>query len=213
MSIKIHDNSLNSLRTYFNDKLRGIYAEEEISSLFFIGLEHYLGISRLQFLAHPETKISESDILRIRHLAKELRLEKPIQYILGECLFMDLKIKVNEHVLIPRPETEEILDSVFKKNIKPEKIIDFCTGSGCIALALKKNFSEAEVWGVDISDKALMTAEENAVLNKLSVNFIKDDVLNLKANLPKVDLIVSNPPYVMDMEKKMMSTVNPSKFS
>ncbi len=205
MSIKIHDNSLKSLRAYFNDKLRGIYAEEELSSLFFIGLDHYLKISRIQYLSHPEATVSESEILRIRHLAKELRLEKPIQYILGECTFMDLSIKVNEHVLIPRPETEEIVDSIIKQNINPKTIIDFCTGSGCIALALKKNFTNAEVTGIDISEKALLIAAENAVINKLNVNFVQDDVLYLKKTLSNVDLIVSNPPYVRDMEKEMMS--------
>jgi release factor glutamine methyltransferase len=205
MSIKINDNSLKSLRTYFNDKLQGIYAEEELSSLFFIGLDHYLKITRLQFLANPEATVSESDILRIRHLAKELRLEKPVQYILGECTFMDLSIKVNEHVLIPRPETEEIVDAIIKQGIHPKKIIDLCTGSGCIALALKKNFSGAEVTGIDISEKALIIAEENRLLNKLNVSFIQDDVLNLQKTLSKADLIVSNPPYVMDKEKKIMS--------
>lgn len=205
MSIKIHDNTLQSLRNYFIDKLDGLYSNDELSSLFFIGLEHYLTISRLDYMSKPEALLSESDILRMRSLAIELRKERPIQYILGETSFMDLKIKVNENVLIPRPETEEIVDAIIKQSIGRNRILDLCSGSGCIALALKNYYANAEVIGIELSDEAISIAKENAILNKLDVSFIKDDVLQIRTTIPKVDLIVSNPPYVMEMEKKEMS--------
>lgn len=206
MSIKIHDNSLKSLRTYFNDKLDGLYDDEELSSLFFIALEHYLQITRLQYFKDPAAKVSESDILRMRYVAKELRSEKPIQYIIGSCYFLDLKIKVNEHVLIPRSETEEMVDDIFKRGIKAKRIIDICTGSGCIALALKKHFPDSEVMALDISHNALEIAEENAKLNNLKIDFEHEDILNVEKDLGMFDLIVSNPPYVMEMEKQEMKS-------
>lgn len=204
MSIKIHNNSLLSLRKYFNDKLKGIYAEEELSSLFFLGLDYYLHISRLQFIQDSAATVSESDILKIRHLAKQLREEKPIQYILGECEFMGLKINVNENVLIPRPETEEMVDDIEKKVSDAEMILDLCTGSGCIALALKSNYKNAKVIAIDKSKEAIKVAELNSVKNGLEVGFIEDDILNPSTELAKFDIIVSNPPYVMEKEKEVM---------
>lgn len=204
MNIKIHDNSLKSLRLYFNDKLKGIYPEEELNNLFFIGLEHYLKIDKLHFLADMNSTVSESDILRMRSLAKELINEKPIQYIIKEVEFLNCRIKVNEHVLIPRSETEEIVDAIIKQNLKPKMILDLCTGSGCIAIALKSALKSAEVYAVDNSTEALVMARSNAILNQLDINFFEDDVLDLQKELPSFDLIVSNPPYVMEMEKVLM---------
>jgi release factor glutamine methyltransferase len=204
MNIKIHDNSLLSVRNYFNEKLQDIYPEGELNSLFFIGLDYYLNVRRLDFFANPYALVSESDILRIRTLAKELKKEKPIQYILGETTFMDLRMKVNENVLIPRPETEEMVDDIIKKNQDFKSIIDLCSGSGCIALALKNGFPKAKVVGVELSDKAIEIAKENAALNKLADSFIKGDVLHLKTDISNIDLIVSNPPYVRRIEKLEM---------
>lgn len=205
MSIKIHDNTLLSLRSYFNEKLKGTYPKEELNSLFFIGLDHYLNIKRLDYMTKPASTVSESDILRMRSLANELKKEKPIQYILGVTSFMDLKIKVDENVLIPRPETEEIVDDIIKRNSGGDKILDLCSGSGCIALALKKTYPSSEVMAVEISETAMKVAEENARLNDLDLEFINDDVLHLKTELPKFNLIVSNPPYVRNLEKSQMS--------
>lgn len=205
MSIKIHDNSLLGLRNYFNDKLIELYPEEELSSLFFIGLDFYLKLSRLQYMSDPQATVSESDILRMRYLAKELKKERPIQHILGECEFMDLKIKVNEDVLIPRPETEEIVDDIFKKVKNIRTAVDLCTGSACIALALKNNYSDSIVLALDKSRDALKVAKENALLNNLDIEFKEEDILVDELNLPDCDLIVSNPPYVRNSEKKQMS--------
>lgn len=204
MSIKIHSNSLKALRKYFSEKLDDLYPIEEIDALFFLGLQHYLSLSKLDYMMDAERSVSESDILRFRHLSRELKREVPIQYILGECSFMDLRILVNEDVLIPRPETEEILDDIFKKIGSIKNAVDLCSGSGCIALALKKNYPNAEVIGIELSKKALALSKENASKNSIDVNFLKADVLNEELTLPQLDLIVSNPPYVLESEKALM---------
>ncbi len=153
-----------------------------------------------------------------------LLAHEPIQHIIGECEFYGVRIKVTPEVLIPRPETEEIVDHIIQKykGQKNVRVIDYCTGSGCIAIALAK-FLEAEVIAVDVSEKALEIAKENAQLNKVAVDFVKLDVLeegframsqeprtkkseiiNSKFQISSFDIIVSNPPYVLESEKVQM---------
>lgn len=204
MSIKIADNTLRSLRNYFRSKLESTFDKKEIDAFFYRGLSYYLNIERVTFIADPEKQISESDILKFRHLAKELLNNKPLQYIFGETDFLGLKIKVNEHVLIPRPETEEMVSDIISKVEDPKKIIDLCTGSGCIALALKNQFNNSEVIGVELSESALKIAKQNAVDNNLLVEFINDDVTDPDLKCPNADLIVANPPYVTESEKNLM---------
>jgi len=204
MSIKIADNTLRSLRNYFRSKLESTFDKKEIDAFFYRGLSYYLNIERVTFIADPEKQISESDILKFRNLAKELLNNKPLQYIFGETDFLGLKIKVNEHVLIPRPETEEMVSDIISKVEDPKKIIDLCTGSGCIALALKNQFNNAEVIGVELSESALKIAKQNAVDNNLLVEFINNDVTDPDLKCPNADLIVSNPPYVTESEKNLM---------
>lgn len=204
MQIKIADNTLKSLRNYFRRKLELVYDKKEIDAFFYSGLSHYLNIDRVSFIADPKKQVSESDILQFRYLAKELLKSRPIQYIFGETDFMDLKIRVNEHVLIPRPETEEMVSDIISKVINPNTIIDFCTGSGCIALALKNHFNNAAITGIDVDVEALKIAETNAKINQLPVGFKKDDVLNPGLAYPMADLIVANPPYVTEAEKSQM---------
>ena len=204
MSIKIADNTLKSLRNYFRSKLESSFDKNEIDAFFYKGLFQYLHIERVSFIAEPEKKISESDILKFRHLARELSKNKPLQYIFGETDFLGLKIKVNEHVLIPRPETEEMVSDIISKVENPTTIIDLCTGSGCIALVLKNHFSKAQVMGVELSESAIKIAEQNAITNNLMVEFINDDVTDPDLKFLKSDLIVANPPYVTESEKNQM---------
>ena len=204
MSIKIADNTLKSLRNYFRSKLESSFDKNEIDAFFYKGLSQYLNIKRVTYIAEPEKKISESDILKFRHLAKDLLNNKPLQYIFGETDFLGLKIKVNEHVLIPRPETEEMVSNIIFRVENPRTIIDLCTGSGCIALALNNHFNNAEVIGVELSESALKIAEQNAVTNNLSVEFILDDITDPDLKYQKADLIVANPPYVTESEKDLM---------
>jgi release factor glutamine methyltransferase len=172
-------------------------------------MESYLGMNRLDFALKPGKEISLEEKEKFESAIHKLSLHEPIQYIIGETEFFGLKFKVNKNVLIPRPETEElvqwILDDVVE-SMKPSnlKILDIGTGSGCIAISLAKHLPNAEIFALDISEKAITTARENAALNKVNVNFIQADILNLETLTGKFDLIVSNPPYVRELEKVEM---------
>jgi release factor glutamine methyltransferase len=166
-------------------------------------------MNRLDFALKPGKEISLEEKEKFESAIQRLSKHKPIQYILGETEFFGLKFKVNKNVLIPRPETEElvqwILDDVgASKNPSNLKILDIGTGSGCIAISLAKNLPDVEIFALDVSEKALKTARENAGLNGVNVNFIQADILNLEALTGKFDIIVSNPPYVREMEKVEM---------
>ena len=204
MSIKIHNNSLASLRQYFSDKLKEKYEATEVDSFFFMAMEHFLGKSRLSYMQDPEQSVSESDILRFRSLSKELMKNRPIQYILGETEFMGLKLKVREGVLIPRPETEEIMADVFEKVKDAKLIYDLCSGSGCMGLSTKSKWPASRVIGIEKSDTAISIAKENARLNKLDLEFHKGDILKGIKSMESCDLILSNPPYVTESEKRQM---------
>ena len=200
---------LSQLKIKFLDTLKDQYPAQEVNSFFNLLTEAYLGMNRLDFALKPGKEISLEEKDKFESAIHRLSLHEPIQYIIGETEFFGLKFKVNKNVLIPRPETEELvqwlLDDVGEsKNSSNLKILDIGTGSGCIAISLAKNLPNAEVFALDISEKALKTARENAGLNKVNVNFIQADILNLEALTGKFDVIVSNPPYVREMEKVEM---------
>ena len=157
----------------------------------------------------PGLRLSESEMLTFHFAVKDLLKNKPIQYIIGETEFCDLKFKVNENVLIPRPETSELVYKIVERQKTKDKrqlsILDIGTGSGCIAISLAKNIPGSKVHALDISEKALEVAKENAINNNVDVTFINDDILSLKNNIDtKFDIIVSNPPYVRELEKADM---------
>ena len=157
----------------------------------------------------PDLRLSESEMLTFHFAVKDLLKNKPIQYIIGETDFCDLKFKVNENVLIPRPETSELVMNIVKSQLSTFNlqlsILDIGTGSGCIAISLAKNIPGSNVYALDISEKALEVAKENAINNNVDVTFIHDDILSLKNNIEsKFDIIVSNPPYVRELEKAEM---------
>ena len=157
----------------------------------------------------PDLRLSESEMLTFHFAVKDLLKNKPIQYIIGETEFCDLKFKVNENVLIPRPETSELVYKIVERQKTKDKrqlsILDIGTGSGCIAISLAKNIPGSKVHALDISEKALEVAKENAINNNVDVTFINDDILSLKNNIEtKFDIIVSNPPYVRELEKAEM---------
>jgi len=169
-----------------------------------MSIEHLFGYDSTFIAAYPETKLTESEMLQVVFLMKKLKTGMPIQYAIGKAFFLDLELKVNEYTLIPRPETEELVTWIVSSNqgITATNILDIGTGSGCIALALKKSMAKASVSACDISIEALEVAAENAKKHKLDVTFIKDDILHpttLKDAEP-FDIIVSNPPYVTDAE-------------
>jgi release factor glutamine methyltransferase len=171
-------------------------------------MEH-LGYPLSVSLREPDLVPDPPLTAQINAFVADIRSGLPIQYVLGQTNFCDLNIKVDKRVLIPRPETEEMVEHIIARTKEPiQKIIDLGTGSGCIALALKKYFPDTEVWGADKSQEALAVAGENGRGNSLQVSWIKMDLLNphtLEESL-RFDLVVSNPPYVMNSEREMMAS-------
>ena len=201
----IPSNRVRDIERYFHTELTGLYPDQEIGAFVDILFEAYLGWNKAQLLLHRDDTINQSDLLRFHWAAEYLKQYRPIQYIVGYTDFCGLRLHVEPGVLIPRPETEEIVNHI-KQTTHPATILDLCTGSGCIALALAAHFGDAEVVGVDISPQALAIAEANATANRLQVTFVQCDILHQEPTLPHstFDLIVSNPPYVCDSERAAM---------
>ncbi len=204
---------LKDTKELFQKELNGLYAIEEIDNVFYLLIESYLGMKRLDLALSPEVLYSEEEQKSILEALHALKEQKPIQYILGETNFFGLTFKVNPNVLIPRPETEELVAWIIHQQSKYKNqhinILDIGTGSGCIAVSLAKNLPYAKIFALDISKEALQTAKLNAKLNDVTIEFIEGDILNIETlnksfqNL-KFDIIVSNPPYVRELEKEYM---------
>ncbi len=203
-------NKINAIYTAMQKELAGVYSREEIRSMWFLLLEAYLGWPVIEVLQKEDASITESEMLKLHFAIKELKAQKPLQYIIGYTWFYDLKISVNPAVLIPRPETEELVAWVihdYKTASDPQKlsILDIGTGSGCIALALASALGSEAVTAMDISQEAMVVAGENARTLGLKLSFIKGDILDDSfCTKDKFDVIVSNPPYVRLSEKKQM---------
>jgi len=198
---------VKDITTLFLTGLSGIYSENEIRNLVFFSFEHLLGFSRTDMMLKKEEVIEDTTIRNLQSILNDLQNHKPIQYILGKTEFYGLPFIVNENVLIPRQETEELVRWILDEN-KNEKslILDIGTGSGCIAVSLKKHLPDAEVFAIDISAKALNLANENALLNNTAIDFIEADILIKGTKIANqfFDIIVSNPPYIRESEKLMM---------
>lgn len=197
---------LSSYKKHFFQSLESEFPETEIQSFFFLLTEKYLGLNRLDLALKPDLELDEDQKLRFDEALKRLQDHEPVQYIIGEKEFFGLKFKVNPHVLIPRPETEELVEWILQdyKQRHGIKLLDIGTGSGCIPVSLAVNLQDAEVNAVDISEEALETARENAKINNADVRFQQMDILKAKTLDRKYDVIVSNPPYVRELEKKEM---------
>ena len=207
--MEVRTNKIEDVRNHYRKKLTGLYAGHESDILIYQLLTEFTGFSKAELLARQDERITESELLKIHFGVKELLKNKPIQYVLGKAEFYDLTFKVNSKVLIPRPETEELVHLVIKNfsTKQPLKIIDIGTGSGCIAITLKKYFPECEVTAIDVSEFALDVAQQNALLNKTEISFKKLDFLQRQERemLGNFDLVVSNPPYVRPSEKTAMN--------
>ncbi|MDQ3048955.1 MAG: peptide chain release factor N(5)-glutamine methyltransferase [Bacteroidota bacterium] len=207
--MRIASNKFGDVARFFHEELHSIYDKSEIDVFVDLCFETYLGYKRTERILRASEPMSESVLLKFNAAVKELKNQVPLQYILGRADFYRLEFLVNQHVLIPRPETEELVDLIIK-NLKRNKrtnvsILDIGTGSGCIAISLKKNLTGAEVSAIDISTDALDIAKRNALLNNVSVNWIESDILSGTFPLKSpVDIIVSNPPYVCASEKDQM---------
>lgn len=205
-NLHIPSNKVRDIERYILTELNGLYPESELRQFARMLFEAYLGWNTVDYLLHRDSTINQSDLLRFHWAVEDLKQHRPIQHIIGYTEFCDCRIQVSPEVLIPRPETEEIVLS-----IPPTQgtILDLCTGSGCIAIALTRRNPEAQVSAVDLSDAALKMARSNAALNNTHINFHQIDVLDNSAlnecfATQTFNLIVSNPPYVMQQERSQM---------
>jgi len=197
---------LKNYKKIFLQELSSLYDEQEIESFFYLTLEFYHNKKRIDLALDPNMEMDAMQILRWESVLVELKKEKPIQYILGETEFYGLPFLVNENTLIPRPETEELVEWIMEsKNYeiqsKKLRILDIGTGSGCIAISLSKNIPNAKISAIDVSEKALNIAKKNAKINEVNVDFILKNVLETEVLEDTFDIIVSNPPYVRNLEK------------
>ena len=223
------DMTVQELKSTFLDDLAQLYPKEEIQSFFNLLVSHKLKLSRTDIALNPDLTIQQSYLAFFLNALTDLQHEKPIQYIIGETEFYGLPFMVNKNVLIPRPETEELVEWVLEdgrqktEDQKQVQILDIGTGSGCIAITLAKNLTNASVFALDISKEAIKIARQNAELNKVNIHFIEGDILNTNVMLSgvealrtdsvesylnekslslKFDFIISNPPYVRELEKR-----------
>ena len=208
---------LKQYKTHFFDLLKNIQDEQEIESFFFILTEYLHNLKRIDVALNPDFELSEAAIEKWNAILAQLQQEKPIQYITREAWFYGLRFEVNENTLIPRPETEELVEWIIesqKSKVKSQKfeILDIGTGTGCIPISLKANLPHVNVSAIDVSEKALEVARRNAVSNKVEINFIQTNILEVEdlSQLPSpiihhpssYNIIVSNPPYVRNLEKQ-----------
>lgn len=231
--------TVGEARVWLKENLKSVYAEEELQEILFLILNFLTKLTKTQLHIFPEKELTEAQIRMLLLSVKKLQTGMPIQYVLGETQFFGLKLNVNPSVLIPRPETEELVAWVLEEkgkgerraesgkkrerkagngdlainnqklitdSLQPISILDIGTGSGCIPIAIKKNWPEAAVFALDISAEALQTAQANALLNQVEVNFFQQDILDFNAvkEARQYSIIVSNPPYITSAEQQSM---------
>jgi release factor glutamine methyltransferase len=198
---------IKEYRFHFIQELTPIYDAGEAESFFYLILEEKHKLKRIDLALRPDLDFSEEELLVWNSIMEQLKQEIPVQYLLGKTTFYALNFEVNPNVLIPRPETEELVEWIITSpkstGQSPNlKILDIGTGSGCIAISLAKNIPNAAVFAIDVSVKALATAKKNAVINEVNVTFIHQNILQTDDLLQQFDIIVSNPPYVRNLEKE-----------
>ena len=182
---------------YFLNGLLKNYEKNEIKSLTYITIQKIIGLDKSKTIINSNKKLSDFQIKKINNILNRLKNNEPIQYILNESKFYDLDFKLNSNVLIPRPETEELVKIALNHTFND--VLDVGTGSGCIAITLAKK-TNANITGIDICKNAILTAKENSRINNVKVNFLKKNIFHYNTT-KKFDLIISNPPYVLESEK------------
>ena len=194
-------------KALFSQTMSSVYDQNEISSLYRLFLEDYLQVSPHMHVYTPKDELNSIQMEKFNKGLSLLNQSTPIQYLTQKAFFCDLNFKVNSSVLIPRPETEDLVRIIYdvhqKRRSENLKILDLGTGSGCIAIALKSKFKKASVIGVDISQKALDVAKYNSEFHKTPIDFVLEDLGDYRSELT-FDIIVSNPPYVLESEKVLM---------
>lgn len=200
------NNRLADIKKIYFNELKPQFGENEARQLLNILILHLYGLNRSQQVINPDFLLNESEILSLHRAIKDLKSNKPIQYITGESEFRDLKLLVNDAVLIPRPETEELVELIINsEKEKGLKVLDIGTGSGCIAISLANELNNSKVFAIDISADSLIVSRKNAELNNVKLIFLEEDILKPSHNIDiQFDIIVSNPPYVTISEKKLM---------
>ena len=200
---------LRDIQNIYHEALDAMYSKEEVDSFFFILIEHYFGISRIQLAVDHDLVAQDSE--KLTNALSLLKQHVPLQYIIGETEFYGLPFKVSQDVLIPRPETEELVAWILNKVSTEDtiSILDIGTGSGCIAISLAKHLINAKIYALDVSAKAIKIAKQNAAMHGVDVEFIEADILmdnlsDYRSLNGEFDIIVSNPPYVREKEKQLM---------
>jgi len=205
---------LKDLEQLFHKELDAVYGKDEVSQFFYICIEAFYKLSRLDLALDTNLSLSTKEAPQLLKALEHLKAEKPIQYLIGNAEFYGLTFNVNKHTLIPRPETEELVDLIIKtihaedSQNQPLNLLDIGTGTGCIAISLAKHLPKAKVSAMDISVKAIEVAQINAKEHNIAVNFIEQSVLVIPEAIKKIDfndkwdVIVSNPPYVRELEKQ-----------
>jgi release factor glutamine methyltransferase len=200
---------LKEFKLFFNEALSAIYPKTEIDSFFFILMEEKLKLQRIDTVLKPDFLITKKNLIDLKTIVKRLQKEEPIQYIIGSTEFYGLPFLVDKNTLIPRTETEELVSWVLDEikvltnnKITELSILDIGTGTGCIPISLAKNLTSLNISAIDISPEALLIAKQNAILNKVTIEFIELDILNAESLPQEYDIIISNPPYVRELEKK-----------
>ena len=204
--MKTYYETVSSATNYFREELKNQFELSELYQILQITFTHYFSLEKADLILNKEDFFLESDFDKLKTIISELKTNKPLAQIIGEWEFFDLTFKVTESTLIPRPETEELVQLIIEENNNQKElsILDIGTGSGCIAISLKYHIANSLVAAYDISDAALSVASENANNNNVTVNFKKVDILNTDNQKINFDVIVSNPPYITKKEKKLM---------
>ena len=189
---------LKEFRTYFTEALSEIYPKTEIDTFFFLLIEEKLNLQRVDTVMKPDFLITDAVLSELKEVINRLKKEEPIQYIFGKTEFYGLPFSVNENTLIPRPETEELVEWILKevaelREVKVEKlsILDIGTGTGCIPISLAKNVSNSNIYAIDVSSEALKIAQQNATLNNVEISFLEMDILKTEKLPQQFNIIVS----------------------
>jgi len=200
--------TLKEFRLFFTNALKEKYPKTEIAAFFFLLLENKLNLQRIDTVLKPDFIIDDTILSELKSTVKRLQKEEPIQYILGETEFYGLPFIVNKNTLIPRPETEELVEWILLEIAKIQgcitptlSVLDIGTGTGCIPISLAKNLTDVKITAIDISPEALKVAKQNATLNNVEITFLEMDILKTHQLEKQYDIIVSNPPYVRELEK------------
>ena len=206
-NIRFKSNRVGDILGLYHEELDSLYGNGEVGVFLDMLFDAFLGWNKVRLLTSRGQTIDQSDLLRFHWALEDLKRYRPIQHIIGHTDFCGCRIAVSPDVLIPRPETEEMVNWIVESGErKVESVLDLCTGSGCIAIALKTLCPESDVTAVDVSEKALSIAKKNAVDNNTIITILHADLLASDLKLPTTDfkLIVSNPPYVRDSERTQM---------